>query len=148
MLSAFIIAVWLFYLLQTVVKLMKGTVIPHLLYWRHEMAVGVDGRGGETSRYMLTRKLLSIYQAPGKYWNAKTRAVNICEIGILSWRARCACAIISPSRLHTIAVFSWRDNSTLLCLMSNVLIWERFISISSDFQMTHNKTFMAAYLQI
>ena len=34
-----------------------------LLYSHHEMAVGLDMRGGGTSRYSLTCKLLSAYKA-------------------------------------------------------------------------------------
>ena len=78
--------------------------------WRLEW---IGGAGG-TWRYTLILKLLSAYITLEEYWYTKTRAVNVCETGIISSRARCACATIPPSRLHARTVFSWRDNSSVL----------------------------------
>ena len=57
------------------------------------------------------------------------------RIGILPQGARCACATTTlPSRLHTAAAFSWRDNSTRCVIILITWNLRTGICLSSIFQ--------------
>ena len=83
-----------------------------LLYSCYGTAVGADRRDGEFTLHSDLKTDVRLPGSRGILINSKTRAVNVCETGILPWTAQCACAtIFSPLRIHTIAAFSWRDLS-------------------------------------
>ena len=77
------------------------------------MAVEVHRRGGgDFTLPLWSENCSSLTGSRGILIHSKTCGVYVCEIGILSRRAWCACATITPpSRLHTAAAVSWRDNS-------------------------------------